>query len=171
MFSSFPGVCVIWSTDEDPHEDTRDGVDCSHQVAFTKNLHCFLLLEMKAPSRLLFRPMRKQLILHGQYIFWMFWVDQKISTRLGNFWAENDQSPPSEKVGKDSSISQFNAENLNWYLSICAGHLEWPWNNGFHWRALKTLLGHCHIRSGILINWDRLGFTNPAFDKEMSIIW
>ena len=48
---------------------------------------------------------------------------KKNSTRLGNFWAENDQSPPSEKVGKDSSISQFNAENLDeqfWYISICA---------------------------------------------------
>ena len=37
----------------------------------------------------------------------------KKSTRLGNFWAENDQSPPSEKVGKDSSEYQFNANNFD----------------------------------------------------------
>ena len=33
-----PGVCIIWSTDEDPHENTRNGVDCSHQVCFILHL-------------------------------------------------------------------------------------------------------------------------------------
>ena len=89
----------------------------------------------------------------------------KKSTRLGNFWAENDQSPPSEKVGKDILESQLDAENLDEQLVFAQDILNDPETMAFTGELSKLCWGIVTSDQVILINLDESSFTNPALTR------